>query len=326
MSVATRHQHGDQGAGQNDHHHGLSLSSDPALRARQRRVLWWVLAANAGFLVVEIVGGVAFGSLALLADATHMGSDVIGLGVAIVAQTLMTRPSSDSHSYGWQRAEVLGAQANAFILLGTTGWIVYEAGRRLGSGHGTIDGAGLVAVAAIGLAVNVGSALALARTRGTSLNMRAAFTHMAADTAGSVAAIVAGLAVVLFDADWADPVVSMLIAALVLWSAWGLFRDTTRVLLEATPRGLDPEAVTAAIAGEPGVTAVHHLHLWSLASDVPALSVHVVVDAEPTLHEAQRRGDAVRTMLVERFGISHATVELECHPCDTEDADHHLDH
>lgn len=294
------------------------MSSDPRLRTRQRRVLWWVLAANGGFMVVEIVAGLAFGSLALLADATHMGSDVVGLAVALVAQNLMARPSSESHSYGWQRAEVLGAQVNAFILLATTGWIVYEAATRLGSGDANIDGAGLLVVAAIGLAVNLGSAVALARAQGTSLNMRGAFVHMALDAAGSVAAMVAGLAVLVFGADWVDPVVSMVIAGLVLWSAYGLFRDTTRVLLEATPRGLDPEAVNAAIAAEPGVTAVHHLHLWSLASDVAALSVHVVVDAEPTLHEAQRQGDAVRTMLADRFGISHATVELECHPCDTD--------
>ncbi|MDQ6698484.1 MAG: cation diffusion facilitator family transporter, partial [Actinomycetota bacterium] len=296
------------------------------LRAHQRRVLWWVLAANGGFMVVEVVAGLRFRSLALLADATHMGSDVLGLGVALVAQALMARPSSDSHSYGWQRAEVLGAQANAFLLLATTGWIVYEAVDRLGGRTVSVDGAGLLVVAVIGLAVNLGSAVALARTQGASLNMRGAFVHMALDAAGSVAAMVAGLAVLIFGADWVDPVVSMLIAGLVLWAAWGLFRDTTRVLLEATPRGLDPETVSAAIADEPGVTAVHHMHLWSLASDVPALSVHVVVDAEPTLHEAQRRGDAVRTMLAERFGISHATVELECHPCDADEDSHHVDH
>jgi cobalt-zinc-cadmium efflux system protein len=174
--------------------------------------------------------------------------------------------------------------------------------------------------------IDLGSAFALVRTQDTSLNMRGAFVHMALDAAGSAAAMLAGLAVLLFGADWVDPVVSMLIGALVLWAAWGLFRDTTRVLLEATPRGLDPEAVRSAIAGEPGVTAVHHLHLWSLASDVPALSVHVVVDAEPTLHEAQRRGDAVRSMLADRFGISHATVERECHPCDAADGSHHVDH
>jgi len=318
--------HNDDDAGHDGHHHGVSLSSDPTLRARQRRVLWWVLAANAGFMVVEIVCGVAFKSLALLADATHMGSDVVGLGVALGAQRLIARPSSSSHSYGWQRAEVLGAQANAFILLATTGWIVYEAASRLGAGASHVDGAGLLVVATFGLAVNLSSAVAVARTQGTSLNMRGVFVHMALDAAGSVAAMATGLAVLVFGADWVDPLTSILIAALVLWAAWGLFRDTTRVLLEATPRGLDPVAVSSAIAAEPGVTAVHHLHLWSLASDTPALSVHVVVDAEPTLHEAQRRGDAVRTMLVDRFGISHATVELECHPCDTEDVSHHGEH
>lgn len=322
MTEVDPHGRNDHGAG--GHHHGAPVSSDPHLRARQRQVLWYVLAANAGFMVIEIVAGLAFRSLALLADATHMASDVLGLGVALVAQSLTGRPSSDSHSYGWQRAEVLGAQANACILLATTGWIAYEAMHRLGGGHVDIDGAGLLLVASAGLAVNLGSAVALARTQGGSLNMRGALVHMALDAAGSVAAMVAGLAVLVAHAGWIDPMVSVLIAALVLWSAWGLFRDTTRVLLEATPRGLDPDAVTTAIASTPGVTAVHHLHLWSLGSDVPALSVHVVVDAEPSLHEAQQQGDVVRRMLADRFGIAHATVELECHPCDT-DASHHVE-
>lgn len=313
----SKREHGTPG-----HPHGIGTSADPNLRVRQRRVLWWVLAANGGFMIVEIIAGLAFGSLALVADATHMGSDVIGLGLALVAQTLLARPSSASHSYGWTRAEVLGAQANAVVLLATTGWIVYEAAGRLGAGGEHVDGLGLLVVALVGLGVNLGSAVALARTRGTSLNMRGALVHMALDAAGSVAAMIAGLAVLVLGAEWVDAAVSMLIAGLVLWSAWGLLREATRVLLEATPRGLDPDAVSSAIAGEPGVTAVHHLHLWSLASDIPALSVHVVVDAEPTLHEAQRRGDAVRAMLADRFGISHATVELECHPCGTEDEIH----
>lgn len=275
-----------------------------------------VLAANAALLVVELLGGLAFHSLALLADAAHLGSDVVGLSIALVAETLMARPASTSHSYGLQRAEVLGAQANALILVVTSAWVVFEAVRRIGH-VGPINGAGVVAVAALGLLVNVLGAWAIARVQGRDLNLRGAFVHLAADAAGSVAAIGAGVAVLAFSARWVDPLVSMVIAVLVVWSAWSLLRETTRVLLEGTPRGLDPGVVAGAIAAEPGIAAVHHLHLWSLASDSTALSVHLVVaQDELSLHDAQQRGAAVRRMLAERFGIHHATVELECHPCD----------
>jgi cobalt-zinc-cadmium efflux system protein len=179
-----------------------------------------------------------------------------------------------------------------------------------------VVGPGLLTIATLGLVVNVGSAALLARARGQSLNMHGAFVHMAVDAAGSVAAIVAGLAVTLWDATWVDPVASIVIALLVLWSAWGLLRDTAQVLLEGTPRGLDPVAVEAALAADPDVESVHHLHLWNLASDVPALSAHVVLRGEKTLHDAQISTERLKQELDHRFGITHATLELECHACD----------
>ena len=146
--------------------------------------------------------------------------------------------------------------------------------------------------------------------------MHGAFLHMVADAAGSVAALVAGVAIVVWGADWADPVASLAVAVLVLWSAWGLLRDTAHVLLEGTPMGVDPEAVEAALLADPEVVAVHHLHVWNLASDVPSLTMHVVLRADMTLHDAQTSGGRLKALLDERFGIGHATLELECHACE----------
>ena len=280
----------------------------------QRRALWIALVANGGFMVVEIIGGMAFHSLALLADALHMGSDVMGLAIALVAQSLMTRPASDRHTYGLQRSEVLGAQANGIILLATSAWVFYEAFQRLGSPE-SINGAGLLIVAFIGLGVNLGSAVVLNRAHGASLNMRGAFLHMAVDAAGSVGAIIAGLAVLIANADWVDPIVSIFIGLLVLWSAWSLLRDTTAVLLEATPRGIDPAKVEATLAMAPTVSGVHHVHVWGISSETTALSGHVVLSDDPPLHEAQARGRALKQQLADDYGIEHATLELECHDC-----------
>lgn len=295
------------------HSHGRT-DGDPAGREAQRRALRIALVANGGFLVAEVVGGLAFNSLALLADAAHMATDVAGLVIALVAQSLLSRPSTTRHTYGMQRAEVLGGQFNAILLLVAAAWIVYEAIGRIGSPV-DVQGGGMLVVATLGLVVNVVSALLLLRARGRSLNMHGAYVHMLMDAAGSVGAIAAAVAVLVWDAGWADPVFSIAIAVLVVWSALGLLRDTTRVLLEGAPDDVSADEVTAAILAEPAVADVHHTHLWSLASDVTALSAHVVLRDVDSLHDAQRRGDELKHMLEERFGISHATLELECHPC-----------
>jgi cobalt-zinc-cadmium efflux system protein len=291
-----------------------------ARTAAARRALWIALAANGTFLFVEIAGGVVFGSLALLADAAHLFSDVGALTVALVAQHLVARPASARRTFGLRRAEALGAQANAALLLATSVWIFVEAANRLGD-RSHVDGIGLLAVASAGFVVNVGAMGVLARVRGRDLNLRGAFLHMASDAAGSLGAVAAGIAVIAFDARWVDPFASILIGALVVLSAFSLLRDSTNVLLEGAPRGLDPQAVEDALGRETGVEAVHHLHLWELGSDLPALSAHVVLTGEPTLHDAQARGDELRAMLVARFGIEHATLELECHDCKEPDHD-----
>jgi len=275
------------------------------------------LVLNGALLGGEIAGGLAFGSLALLADAVHQASDVIALAIALGAQVLVTRPGSARHTYGLRRAEALGAQVNAVLLIAAAVWIFAEAVQRFDEPH-SIDGLGVVLLASGALTVNALSAVLLARARGSErdLNLRGAFLHMTADAGGSVAAVAAGVGVLAFDAGWVDPVASIVIGVLVVLAAWGLLRDTTNVLLEGAPRDLDPAAIESTLIGEPGVTAVHHLHVWEVASDLPALSVHIVLEGEPTLHDAQAQGDRLRSMLSARFGIEHSTLELECHDCE----------
>lgn len=273
------------------------------------------LMANGAFMFVQFAAGLLFGSLALLADSAHMLSDVGALAIALAAHRLLRRPASDRHTYGLQRAEVLGAQANGILLLLVAVWIVFEAIQRLGDPQ-AVEGSGLLVVAFVGLMINIGSAILLRRNQGNSLNMRGAVLHMGLDALGSAAALAAGAGILLWDAHWLDPSASLLIAGLIAWSSLHLLREATHVLLEGTPRGTDPNSVKRALADDPEVDSVHHVHLWNLASDVLAMSAHVVVRSEPSLHDAQVHGDRLKTMLKDRFGIAHATLELECHSCE----------
>jgi cobalt-zinc-cadmium efflux system protein len=281
-------------------------------RREQRRVLWLALTANAALMVGEFVAAFAFRSLTLLADSVHLLTDVSGLAIAAIAFRLIERPATPRHSFGLHRAEVLAAQGNAVILIGASGWIFIEASRRLAHPV-AVSGPGLLGVGAIALVINAGSAWFLHGQRGRSLNMRGAFLHLALDALASVGAVAAGLVIVLSGARRVDPAVSVAIGVIVLWAAWRLLRDATQVLLEGTPAGMDPQVVHDALSTAPGVRNVHHLHLWSLASDVPALSAHVVLTDATSMHDAQIRGDELKALLAERFGIEHATLELECH-------------
>jgi cobalt-zinc-cadmium efflux system protein len=302
-----------RGAVKTSHDH--SRHHLPAQRAAQKRTLRLALGVNACFLVVEVVGGLAFGSLALLADAGHMLTDVFGLGLALGAHGLMGRPSSAQHTFGLQRTEVLGALANGLILVGVVVWIGIEAIQRL-TAPPDVAGGGLLAIATFGLALNLVSAWLLRRDRGHSLNMQGAYVHMLSDAIGSLAAVVAGVSVLVWDANWVDPAASLVIAVIIVWATWGLLRDAINVLLEGTPRGMDHAAVERALSEQPGVESIHHLHLWNLASDVRALSVHVVLEGPLDLHEAQNRGDRLKEMLNVRFSVEHTTLELECHNCE----------
>jgi cobalt-zinc-cadmium efflux system protein len=304
-----------------DHHAHAAPSDGTATSHRSRmRALKIALVANGAFFVVQLIAGIAFGSLALIADSAHMASDVVALAIAILAQALSTRPASARNTYGMTRAEVLAAQANAVVLVVVSGWVVFEAVQRL-SDPEPIDGLGVLVVGALGLLVNVVSAWVIARSAGQSLNLRGAFLHLASDAVGSIGVVIAGAVVLATGAEWVDPVVSILISILVVIAAWQLLRDATRVLLEAVPKGLDVDAVEQALVTAEGVEAVHHLHVWSIGSETAALSAHVVLAGELTLHQAQTKGHALKATLAQEFGIEHATLELECHTCDDDDHD-----
>lgn len=278
------------------------------------RPLGVALALNTALAVAQVVGGFAFGSLALLADSAHQVVDVVALATVVLARWLARRPPTARRTYGYQRADVLAAQASAALLLVSVAWITAEAVRRLqGTDH--VDGVGVIVLALVGLAVNGGSAVALMRGPDRTLGVRSAVVHLMADAAGSAGVLVAGLAVTLAGATWVDPVVSLLIAASVLVSAIRLLRQANHLLLEGAPPGLDATSVTETLESVRGVETAHHVHLWALASDQPALSAHVVLEGEVSLHQAQERAVELKALLRERYGIVHSTLELECHPC-----------
>lgn len=282
----------------------------------------FALVANAVFLAVEVVGGIAFGSLALLADAAHMATDVVVLSVAYAALRLTQRPPTERHTFGFARTEVLVAQGNGLLLFAGAIVVVVEAIRRFGSPH-DLSAGGVVVVGAVGLVVNVASAAALFRHAHGNMNLRGAFWHLFTDALGSVGVIVAGAGVALFGAEWLDPAASIVISALVMAAAWQLLRDAGRVLLEAVPANLDVAAVRNALSSQPGVEAVHHLHLWTTGSEQAALSAHVVLGGPLSLHDAQLRAGDLKRMLAGDFGIEHATLEVECHACIEDEAHEH---
>lgn len=283
-------------------------------RGAQRNALIVSIGANSLLLVVQVAVGLVIGSLALLADSLHNASDVVALIVALVGQGLASRPATARQSYGLARAEILAALINSAVLLALTGWVVVEAIGRF-SDPQSLDAGPLALIGAIGLAVNGASAWYLNRSGGDNLNIRAAFWHLMADALGSLGVIIAAGAVYFFDAAWADPAASIVISLLILVGVWRLIKDTVLVLLEATPAGIDPDEVAAALSAMDDVQSVHHLHIWAIDSQSTALTAHLELDDGTDLHRAQQVADAARTLLHNRFDIAHATLEPECHEC-----------
>ena len=290
-------------AGHHDHGHAPSRTWALVLS----------IVANAGMLAVQLVVGLVVGSLALLADSLHNASDVVALVLALIGQVLAARPPSKNRTYGFARAEVLAALFNSAALLAITAWVVVEAIGRLGDAPDLAAGP-LLLVGVLGILVNGASAWLIARA-GSSLNMRAAFWHLAGDALGSLGVVVAAIGIALFGWEWGDPVAALLISALIVWGVIGVLRESVAVLLEAAPRGIDPDEVAAALEAMPGVTGVHHLHVWSLDSETPALTAHLQFAHETDLHVAQQLADAASAELHDRFGIAHTTFQTECGEC-----------
>jgi cation diffusion facilitator family transporter len=277
----------------------------------QRHRLIVVLVLTLAVLAAEVVGAVVSGSLALLADAGHMATDAAGIALALAAVTLAQRPARGRRTFGWQRVEILAAVANGLLLLGVAGYVLVEAVRRIG--HPPEIGSGLMlAVAAVGLAVNLVSLGILHRGRGESLNIRGAYLEVLADALGSVAVIVAAAVIMITGWTPADIVASAVIGVLVLPRAWHLLRDALDVLLEAAPRGVDLDDVRAHILEVEGVIGVHDLHAWTITSGLPVLSAHVVVTEEAlAAGHGGRVLDSLCECLGEHFDMAHCTFQIE---------------
>lgn len=276
-------------------------------RSESRRALAIALVLTASYTVVEVIGGLIAGSLALLADAVHMLSDNVALALALVAAWLATKPATPDRTYGYKRAEVLAALANGVLLVALAIWIFVEAAMRL-SDPGDVLGGWMLAIALIGMAVNVAAGIVLARARDHSLNVEAAFRHVFADLLGSLGVAIAAVVILLTGWDEIDPLVSILIAVLVLASAWSILRDSTEILLESTPRGIDAGALGRRIAAAPGVVEVHDLHVWTITSGFPALSAHVLVRPGEDCHARRRE---LERLLHDEFGIEHTTLQVD---------------
>lgn len=280
---------------------------------RERRLLG-VLALNVTIVAGEAVAGVISGSLGLLADAAHNLTDVAGVALALVAVRWARRPPTGRRSYGYHRSTVLAAQANAALILAATALIGYEGIRRL-LNPTEVDGLPVVIVATIALLANAGSAVLL-RDKDNDVNMRAAVLHMAADAGASLGVVIGGAVILATGGfEWIDPAISIGIGLLIGWQAVKLVVETANLLLESTPEGFDVDELERAMIAVSGVEAVHDVHVWSLSSEVHAMSAHVILEGHPTLEEAQMVGTAIKTAVSAPYRIAHATFELECEGC-----------
>jgi cobalt-zinc-cadmium efflux system protein len=284
------------------HHHRHGLD-----RTRSRRALGAVLALTATYTVVELVGGLATGSLALLADAGHMLGDTATIALALFASWLAARPATAQRSFGYRRAEILAALANGVALVAVAIWVFVEAIDRFSNPPEILAGWVLV-VAGIGLLVNLLAAGILARAAGESLNVRAAYTHVLADLAASAGVIAAALVVLATGWRYADPLAGLAIGLLVLASSWSILRDSVSILLESTPAGMDAGDVGRRMAEVEGVVEVHDLHIWTITSGFPALSAHVLVREDDDCHARRRELEAI---LGDEFGLRHTTLQVE---------------
>jgi len=277
------------------------------------KLLQWSLAATSAFVVIEVVAGFKAHSLALLSDAGHNFTDAGALLLALIGYYVQSKPADDIKTYGYHRAGVLSAFTNALTLIALSGWIFYESAIRLQHPEPVQENI-MVVVAALGLLVNAGIMLALRSASRNDINIRSAFVHMLGDALGSIAII--GGAIAIRFTGWVqlDPILSVLIGVLVVWSAWDIVRESLNILLEGLPRGIKLQEVAKGMRGIEGVLDVHDLHIWSLGSSTHALSCHVLIeDVPPSSSDCILR--RLNGMLAENFHIAHTTVQFEHVSC-----------
>jgi cobalt-zinc-cadmium efflux system protein len=287
---------------EHDHSHGHDVGA-----GADRRFLLAALGLIVAFMAGEVVVGLVIGSLALLADAGHMLTDAGAIALVLVAMRLAARPAAGAYTYGLKRAEILSAQANGLTLAVLVVLFTIEGIRRL-LDPPDVPGGAVAVVAASGIAVNLAAARLIARADRRSLNVAGAYWHIVTDLFAFLATLVAGLVIAVTGWTRADAVAALVVAALMAVAAYTLLRDSYRIFLEASPRGIEPGAVEAAIRGVGGVTDVHELHVWEVTSGFPALSAHVLVDSDIDCHE---RRLAIESLLEDRFAIEHTTLQVD---------------
>jgi cobalt-zinc-cadmium efflux system protein len=276
-------------------------------------LLRWSVWATLIFVAVEVAAGLHARSLALLSDAGHNFTDALALILAWIANYLESKPANDIKTYGYQRAGVLSAFVNALTLVALAAWILYESIGRLRQPE-TVRQDIMIAVATLGVLLNVGIMWALRTARRKDLNVRSAFVHMLGDALGSIAIIIGGVIIAYTGWLQVDPVLSILIAGLIIWTAWDIIHESLNILLEGLPRGLTLKDVVGSMREVDGVLDVHDLHIWSLGSSTHALSCHVLIeDVPPSASDAVLR--RLNGMLAERFHIAHTTVQFEHASC-----------
>lgn len=283
----------------------MTHSHSPA-RAGARR-LSVVIATSSTVLVLEVVGSKVTGSLALLADAGHVLTDIAGVSLALLAIWFGSRPATDRRTFGYYRLEILAAVVNALVLFAISGYILFEAWRRW-SEPIEIASAGMLAIAIVGLAVNLFAMWILRGIQASSLNLRGAYLEVIADALGSVAVIVAAVLIAMTGVVAFDPIASVVIGLLIVPRTWGLLREAIDVLLEATPRGMDMTHVRQHILDAPGVVDVHDLHAWTITSGLPVLSAHVILESGANANAAL---DSLSSCLADHFDVEHSTFQLE---------------
>ncbi len=296
MSEAHSHEHSHGSGGGHDHASGAN-----------KKALAVVLSFTLTYMFAEIIGGFITGSLALLADAAHMASDNVALGLALFAFWLASKPPTPNRSFGYKRGEILAALFNGVTIVAISIWIFYEAYQRF-QDPPEILGGWMMVVAVIGLFVNVAGMIILQRSAGENLNMQGALRHVLADLLGSVGVITAALVIVVTGYRVADPIISVFIGVLVIFSSWKLLRDSVNILLEGSPPGVDAEQVGKKMAGMNGVKEVHDLHVWTITSGFPALSAHVLVGEDEDCHQKRRE---LEGLISEEFSIDHTTLQVD---------------
>jgi cobalt-zinc-cadmium efflux system protein len=272
-----------------------------------RRYLLAALGLIVVFMLAEVWVGIAAGSLALISDAGHMLTDAASLALAIFAAGLAARPARGRWTYGYQRAEILSAQANGLTLLLLAAWFCYEAVHRLVT-PSPVAGAAVLVTAVVGIVVNIAAAWLISRADRRSLNVEGAFQHVLGDLYAFLATAVAGVVVLLTGFARADAIATLVVAGLMIRGGLGLVRESGRIFLEAAPANLDPALIGPAMAAVPGVAEVHDLHIWDVTSDMPALSAHVLVDPTRDCHDVRRD---LEVLLRGGYSVDHTTLQVD---------------